>query len=831
MAKKRKQILKRMFDIKPIRQNGYLDMDRINKLEKVARIKTGNPPLYRKKASLKNNIKQGDGTINAALRPHQKFEKIYQGFPGRKARVIIHGQVVSDDSFFVSEVIPKNSNNEIFYSDAGYFKNLGSSKNAPENYESDLPLPQVNIENKYSNYESRKKYNSFRTSKSSSFLKISRDHYSSILRFAFALFLFTLCVPTAKFLQNALDVKDSITANASGALGNFALAKDNLIAGNFSEASQNFNQSQEILTSVNKDIKDIGGNFSELLRYIPGISKIATAEYIVSAGEDVALAGKKISNSLVLLEKIGNPLNSDNSVSLTDIFLTLKDGIASANENLKDANEKLSKSNVDNLPPDMRYKFTELKSKLPQAITSLQKFCDNSKIILDILGYNGPRKFLFLFENNQEMRATGGFIGSYGLLDISNGKVKNLFVDDIYNPDGQLSARIIPPEPIQKMSAAWTMHDANWFPDFPKSAEKVSWFYEKTGGPTVDGVIAITPDLIEKLLTITGPIDMPEYDMTIDSETFLEKTQYEVEVNYDKEENKPKKFLSDLMPKILEKSLDTQNASQMLKILKVFNSALNEKQLLIYAKNYEIEQMLSQQGWSGEILNTSKDYLSVINSNINGYKTDGIIDEMIEHHADIQSDGSIIDDVTITRKHNGGNEKYDWWNKVNGDYIRVYVPEKSELLEASGQTREFVSPPLDYQTLGFKKDPQVEQEEQGMKVDDATGTRMYSENHKTVFANWIYVSPGETVVLKYKYKLPFKLVFDDLHHPVDSFSTLYQKQSGSKGSSLTSSISYAGNFNPIWSFPNDLGTENNDMTLNTKLDTDKFIGIAFQKKQ
>ena len=71
------------------------------------------------------------------------------------------------------------------------------------------------------------------------------------------------------------------------------------------------------------------------------------------------------------------------------------------------------------------------------------------------------------------------------------------------------------------MSAVWTMHDANWFPNFPTSAEKVSWFYEKTGGRTVDGVIAITPELLRDLLAITGPIDMPEYDKTINADNFI----------------------------------------------------------------------------------------------------------------------------------------------------------------------------------------------------------------------------------------------------------------------------------------------------------------------
>ncbi|HBR71803.1 MAG TPA: hypothetical protein DEA27_03310, partial [Candidatus Moranbacteria bacterium] len=32
------------------------------------------------------------------------------------------------------------------------------------------------------------------------------------------------------------------------------------------------------------------------------------------------------------------------------------------------------------------------------------------------------------------MRATGGFIGTYGLLDISNGHVRDFFIDGIFNP-------------------------------------------------------------------------------------------------------------------------------------------------------------------------------------------------------------------------------------------------------------------------------------------------------------------------------------------------------------------------------------------------------------
>ncbi len=429
------------------------------------------------------------------------------------------------------------------------------------------------------------------------------------------------------------------------------------------------------------------------------------------------------------------------------------------------------------------------------------------------------------------MRATGGFIGSYGILDISNGRVKKLFVDDIYNPDGQLKARVIPPEPIQKMSAVWTMHDANWFPDFPTSAEKVAWFYEKTGGPTVDGVIALTPKLLRDLLEITGPIEMPEYNTTVDTQNFIEKTQQEVEIDYDREENKPKKFIADLTPKILDEVMSEKGLLPMMKTLKAFDTALSEKHLLLYSRNFNIQKLISEQKWSGEILQTEKDYLSVVNTNINGFKTDGIIDETISHQSEIQSDGSVIDTVSITRKHNGGNEEYDWWNKVNGDWMRIYVPKGAKLLTADGQTRELVPSALDYNSLGFKRDAQLQSADDTARVDEESGTKIYDENNKTVFANWVYVSPGESITITYKYALPFKLSFDALHHPADSFSVLYQKQSGSVGSQLISEIKLPENMHTLWRWPDGLKQDGNSLKMETVLDTNRFVGLAIESEK
>ena len=857
---KRKRILKQLYDVKPTKLDGSLDLEKIERAERIVRVEER--IFLQKKVTYRktSDIRRPDEVIHSSHSFLKKFEPEEKvtfleraGTEAHRPNIVHLGKAVPEELLSISKVyVPtvfsdkKTGKREIFKEsfdreledklDYEIQGELLEPEKTDLSDDSDILKSTEDLLEFLGSRKDKEKKKRRDQHLKFRFLDVfltgtfAQSRFSSSFAFVVAVLVFSMIVPSFAFVQRGFETKEILVGSEKSILGALTEAKDNLSRGQLEKASSNFEESYEILKNANSEVSKIGGDFSQILRFIPGISKIATANYLLSAGENIALAGKTMTDSMKSITKIENPLNEESDVSLTELFLNLRDGVSRATENLKTANDNVSKANFSDLPPEIQPKFLELKGKLPIAISSLESFSDNSNIILDVLGYNGPRKFLFLFQNNQEMRATGGFIGSYGILDISNGRIKKLFVDDIYNPDGQLTAKIIPPEPIQKMSAVWTMHDANWFPDFPTSAEKIAWFYEKTGGPTVDGVIAMSPNVIEKMLFATGPIDMPEYGTTVDEENFREIVQYEAEVDYDKKQNRPKKFIADLTPKILDKLLNTKDPKMMLWALDILGSALKEKHILIYSKNYNIQKLVSDQGWSGEVLDTNKDYLSVINSNINGYKTDGVIDETIEHEAQIAEDGSIINEVTITRKHNGGNEKYDWWNKVNADFMRVYVPEGSKLIEVSGQTREFVSSPLDYQSLQFKKDPQVEQIEERTEIDEATGTRIYSENRKTVFANWVYVSPGETTVLKYKYRLPFRLSFDALHHPADSFSILYQKQSGSIGSSLISTVNLPDSYKIIWKYPDSLKKNGSTVTFKTKLETDKFIGFAAEKE-
>ena len=136
------------------------------------------------------------------------------------------------------------------------------------------------------------------------------------------------------------------------------------------------------------------------------------------------------------------------------------------------------------------------------------------------------------------------------------------------------------------------------------------------------------------------------------------------------------------------------------------------------------------------------------------------------------------------------------------------------------------SPPIDYEKNNFKQDPLVSQIESTLKIDK-TGTQIFKESGKTVFGNWVYVSPSKSVKLVYKYKLPLKI---EPGKSSSNYSLLVQKQAGSAGSKFNFSLKIPETWRVIWKYPEELGGSGRSLAAKSaeKLDVDKFYGAAIQ---
>jgi hypothetical protein len=479
---------------------------------------------------------------------------------------------------------------------------------------------------------------------------------------------------------------------------------------------------------------------------------------------------------------------------------------------LEQANDALADVRLDTLPTAEQAKAVEaveLLGTVREAVRELRSITD---LLMMVAGDEHRRSYLFVFQNPTELRPTGGFMGSIALITMDRGEIKALEVPGggPYDLKGELKQRVIPPEPLQLIATRWEFQDANWFPDFPAAAEKIRWFWSASGQPTVDGVVAVNLRVLERLLAMTGPVELPEYDKIITAENVWMEMQKVVELEYDREENKPKKIIGDLMAVLLDR-LKASDADQWLKLLTLGTDSLETKDIQIWLANQEEEALVERFGWNGYFKETPGDTLAVIGANIAGQKSDRMIRETVEHVAEIQSDGSVIDTVHVTRTHTG--TKGDLFSGVNNvTYLRVYVPQGSELLSAEG----FSPPPEDL----FKQPLETDQKDEDLERIEAkprllpNGVRATDEFGRTAFGGWVQLEPGESKTTVFRYRLPFT-TYDiaqrlrpegapkaDAIRP--AYTALYTSQSGKPERELTTRVVYPSGWNEAWTHENGL---------------------------
>lgn len=560
--------------------------------------------------------------------------------------------------------------------------------------------------------------------------------------------------------RNGLNFKNEIVQDGNRAVVNLKQAKENLAGFDFRQAADNFALAYDDFERAAASLNGLGASFLSNFSNLPGLGKLKSANNLTKAGKLLAKAGENLSLAAGALSKI-NILAQEPAGKLIG---ELKEVLVFADKNINQAGELLADVDANLLPLDEQPVFVDFKGKIPEFQQYIGSAIDYTDFLLGVVG-GGTRKYLVLLQNNSELRPTGGFPGSYALVTFADGTLKTVVVDDIYNLDGQLKENIVPPRPLRHITPNWGMRDANWFADFPASARKIQEFYLKDGGPPVDGVLTVTPDVIEKIIAVAGPIEMPEYGLTLDAGNFLAEIQREVE--YGDNRAQPKTILKEFQSQLFAK-LKEQTGDRWLKIFQILTEAAAQKHILAYFNDRALEKFAVQNGLGGEMKRPGGDYLQVVFSNVKGSKTDAVINSAFDLQVKPSISGS-NNRLTISRLHNGGNSPYGFYNKISPAYVRVYVPKGSALESIEGHSLTNYRPLIGYEDYNFKSDPELKALEATV-FSPFAGVEVFEESDKTAFGFWLLIKPGENKSVIVNYQTP----------PAadGSYSLLWQKQSG-----------------------------------------------------
>lgn len=610
-------------------------------------------------------------------------------------------------------------------------------------------------------------------------------------------------------------VMETIGGQARAAYAEMAAAQAAFGDSDFSGSERHFKTAGDLLESARQSWRAAMASSSYVLAYPDLTGTIRSGDQLLAAGESVVEAGAALAGGMESI-LAGQ---EDLPVSLVDALEQALAAGENAHAALVDAEKSLERVAVVTLPNDIKEEVVRMKKNVPAARASLGSWLDQSHVLLSILGAERARDYLLVLQNNHEMRPTGGFIGSLALVGVDRGVVEDIAVQTVYDGDGQLKDFIAPPDPLRLIVDRWYLRDANWFVNYPQSAKKIVNFLEKEGGPTVDGVIALTPEVIKGLLEMTGPVTVPEYNVVVDAESFVPLTQELVTYSYDRAVNKPKQFLADLAPILLNRIF--ADKSKMLEVMSLLAEKAEEKHLLVYFTDAEEQERIVRQGWAGALPADAPHMLNIVNANIGGHKSDQFMTQEIDYRISVQENGEAEALVTIRRTHNGPTEKLDLpyvednnpAYKDNVVWQRVLVPIGAQLLEATGFTSAAEVPRQVEPTEDALVQPDADVAEwQRRQHVGAGGTTIGEESHYQYFANWMVTKPGATSIGLYRYRLP-RLDLPGVLRRADTVAAYVAKQPGDVRSELRVELKLPSNLRVVHTVPDDGITRVDEETI------------------
>ncbi|MCW2782086.1 MAG: hypothetical protein JWR35_2535 [Marmoricola sp.] len=165
------------------------------------------------------------------------------------------------------------------------------------------------------------------------------------------------------------------------------------------------------------------------------------------------------------------------------------------------------------LSPALAGPITNLKTTLGRASNISQAATAAAQLLPPMMADGTKRKYLLMFQNNAEARATGGIGGSFAEVNVKNGKAKMGAQGSAPVLIGIANKPVLPLTADEKSlfqpEMATYPQDVNFTPDFPRTGQLLAAMWRERHPQPVDGVISADPVALSYLLTGTGPVKMP----------------------------------------------------------------------------------------------------------------------------------------------------------------------------------------------------------------------------------------------------------------------------------------------------------------------------------
>jgi hypothetical protein len=484
----------------------------------------------------------------------------------------------------------------------------------------------------------------------------------------------------------------------------------NLLAGDLKGIGPDFdrtamNRLQTDLDDVERRLQPVRDTVASdplvaLLRAAPPTGdQVRGADHLITAATDLTQAGDHglmVARRYVQIRESAGQGNGSQMAALVSLMTSSRSEVLAIADAIQAARNELNA-----MPPGLVRQLADARSQVLTELQRVQPELDGylrvQDQLPDMLGMNGPRRYLVLAEDPAELRPSGGFIGTYGIVTFDQGRIterkfqNTLLLDFTPGPP-----YVEPPSGLKNhllgTKFSWQLADAGWSPDFPTSAQEALQLYTlESGDSQVDGVIALDTYCIDIVLGVTGPIEVPEYGVTVKAGettlTALANTRQSTDPGVDR-----KAFLDVFGGRLLDAMMATPNAKWPA-LLDALGSAAGQRHLMAWAKDGSAESLFGWAGWDGAVRADQGDYVEAADANVAPTSKYNLVTHRTQDlQVGIDDVGNANDTLTLNWDNRADQPEANWLRKLPitgtdgmlGNYLRVLTPDRSRLQSVSG---------------------------------------------------------------------------------------------------------------------------------------------------
>ena len=284
---------------------------------------------------------------------------------------------------------------------------------------------------------------------------------------------------------------------------------------------------------------------------------------------------------------------------------------------------------------DARRDLLDQLASLRAATTSA---ADAAALVPPMLGRDGPRRYLVAFLNNAEMRGSGGMLGAYGILVADRGRLR---MREVETNDDLRSARppVVDLGPeyaarYDRFSTTTFWQNANMSPHFPHAARIWLALWQDNRRERLDGVIAVDPVAMSRILSVTGPATLPGGEQ-VTAENVVRLTESEVYLRFPRSEDNAARgeYFVSIAEAIYGRFVSGSGATTAM--LTALGDAASSRHLQV-ASAHAAEQSVIERSSVGGVLPPATDvpFLLVTTQNAGGNKLDYYIRRSVRYERD-----------------------------------------------------------------------------------------------------------------------------------------------------------------------------------------------------